>query len=48
MLKYGTAYVAQNMDEYEQRYRTWVVAHLSRRAQELGYTLVQTPEDAPA
>jgi len=48
MLKYGTAYVAQGMDEYEQRDRTRVVAHLSRRAQELGYTLVQTPEDVPA
>lgn len=48
MLKYGTAYVAHSMDESEQRYRTRVVAHLSRRAQELGYTLVQTPENAPA
>jgi transposase len=47
-LQYGTAYVAQAMDEDEQRYRTRVVAHFSRRAQELGYTLVQTPEDVPA
>lgn len=48
MLKYGTAYVARGMDEYEQRYRTRVVAHLSRRAQELGYVLVQSPETTPA
>ncbi|MBI3325635.1 MAG: transposase [Nitrospinae bacterium] len=48
MLTYGTAYVAHSMDEYEPRHRTRVVAHVSRRAQELGDMLVQTPEDAPA
>jgi transposase len=48
LLQYETASVAQSMDADEQRYRTRVVAHGSRRAQELGYTLVQTPEDAPA
>jgi hypothetical protein len=48
MLKYRTAYVAHSMDGYEQRYRARMVAHLTRRAQELGYTLVQTPEHAPA
>jgi transposase len=48
MLKHGTAYVAHSMDEYEQRYRARVVAHLTRRAQELGYTLVETPQGAPA
>jgi hypothetical protein len=47
MLKHGTAYVAHSMDKYEQRYRTRVVAHLTRRAQELGYTLVETPQGAP-
>jgi transposase len=48
MLQHGTAYVAQGMDEDAQHDRPRVVAHISRRAQELGYTLVQTPEDVPA
>jgi transposase len=37
MLKHGTAYVAQGMDDYEQQYRDRVVKHLHRRAKELGY-----------
>ena len=46
MLKHGSAYVAQGMDEYERRYRERVVKGLARRATELGYSLVPTP--APA
>jgi transposase len=41
LLKHGTAYVTQTMDEYEQRYRERAVKNLSRRAKELGYELVQ-------
>ena len=42
LLKHGTAYVTQGMEEYEQRYRERVVKALSRRAQELGYALVES------
>jgi transposase len=48
MLKHGTAYVRQGMDEYEQQYRDRMVKNLTRRAKTLGYTLVQTPEGIPA
>jgi transposase len=41
LLKHGTAYVTQGMDEYERRYRERVVQNLSRRAKELGYALVE-------
>jgi hypothetical protein len=47
LLKHGTAYVAQGVEEYEQRYRERAVKNLSRRAKELGYELVQ-PEQAAA
>jgi transposase len=40
MLKYGTAYVTQGMDEYERRYRERLVRNVSRRAKELGYAMV--------
>jgi transposase len=43
LLKHGSAYVTQSMAEYEQRYRERVIGHLSRRAKELGYELVQPP-----
>jgi hypothetical protein len=43
MLKHGTAYVQQGMDEYEQRYRARAVESLTRRAKAFGYTLVQAP-----
>jgi transposase len=46
LLKHGTAYVTQGMDEYERRYRERAVHNLSRRAQELGYELVQPAEPA--
>ena len=48
MLKHGTAYVAQGLEAYEQQYRDRVVKHLTRRAKELGYDLLRTPEAAPA
>jgi transposase len=41
LLKEGTVYVTQGMEEYEHRYRERVVQNLSRRARELGYELVQ-------
>ena len=44
MLKHGTAYVAENMDTYEQKYRQRVVNNLSRRARDLGYDLVAKRE----
>ena len=47
MLKHGTAYVRQGMDEYEQQYRDRTVKHLTRRAQTFGYTLVKTSEGTP-
>ena len=46
LLKHGTAYVTQGMDEYERRYRERAVHNLSRRAKELGYELVQPAEPA--
>ena len=48
MLKYGTAYVRQGMDEYEQQYRDRMVKNMTRRAKALGYTLVKAPEGNPA
>jgi transposase len=48
MLKHGTAYVAQGMADYEQRYQERVLQHLTRRAKTLGYALVRTAEGAPA
>ena len=47
MLKHGTAYVAQGMDDYEQQYRDRAVKHMHRRAKELGYDLVRMPERGP-
>lgn len=48
LLKHGTAYVAQGMADYEQRYQERVLQHLTRRAKTLGYALVRTAEGAPA
>jgi len=44
MLKHGTAYVQQGMDEYEQQSRDRTVKNLPRRAQTFGSTLVTTSE----
>jgi transposase len=50
LLKHGSVYVTQTMDEYERSYRERVLKSLNRRAKELGYELVQTaaPQVAPA
>jgi transposase len=47
MLKHGTAYVRQGMDEYEQQYRDRAVKNMTRRAKALGYILVKAPEGVP-
>ena len=44
MLKHGTAYVRQGMDEYEQQFRDRMVQNMTRRAKALGYTLLKAPE----
>ena len=41
LVKHGTAYVTEGMEEYERRYRERAVTNRSRRAKELGYELVQ-------
>jgi len=41
MLRFGTEYVDHGQDYYERRYQSRVVSHLTRRARELGYTLVK-------
>lgn len=48
MVKHGTAYVAQGMAAYAQRYQERGVQHLTRRAKTLGYALVRTAEGASA
>jgi transposase len=47
MLRFGTEYVDHGQDYYERRYQSRVVANLTRRARELGYTLVKN-EALPA
>jgi hypothetical protein len=44
MLKHGTAYVDEGQKHYEERYRTRAVQNLKRKAQELGYALVEVVE----
>ncbi|BEP32558.1 MAG: hypothetical protein WBIAU2_07850 [Wolbachia endosymbiont of Drosophila biauraria] len=41
MLKYGQEYVERGIDYYETRYKEKVVKNLIKKAQELGYILVQ-------
>jgi len=41
MLKHGSAYVDAGQDYYEERYRNRVVQNLKRKAQELGYQLIE-------
>jgi hypothetical protein len=48
LLKHGTGYVTQGMEEYEQRHRERVLSSLSRRAKELGYALVEAVDPAAA
>jgi hypothetical protein len=40
--------VDQGQEYYERRYQTHVLSTLSRRAHALGYTLIKTPDQAPA
>jgi transposase len=42
LLKHGTAYVTQGMEDYERTYRERLVHNLSRRAKDLGYTLLES------
>jgi transposase len=44
MLRHGTAYVDAGLHAYEQQYRERVLKNLKRKAQVLGFTLVQHPE----
>ena len=44
----GTDYVDQGQEYYERRYQTRVLSTLSLRAHALGYTLIKTPDQAPA
>jgi transposase len=48
LLKHGTAYVRQNMADYERQYHNRLVENLTRRAKALGYALVKTPDRTPA
>jgi transposase len=48
LLKYGEAYVRQEMHAYEEAYRLRLVKGLARKAQELGYRLEPTAATAPA
>jgi transposase len=48
MLKYGKEYVDPGVEYYEQRYRNRVVTNLKRRAQLLGYELIESHESIPA
>jgi hypothetical protein len=41
MLKHGTDYVDAGQDYYEERYRSRVVQNLKRKAQELGFELIE-------
>jgi hypothetical protein len=43
MLKYGTEYVQQGMQEYEQKVRGQMERALQRKAAALGYQLIRTP-----
>ena len=45
LLKHGSAYVQQGMEEYEAQYRARKVKGMARQAKALGYTLV--PVAAP-
>ncbi len=44
MLKYGTEYVDQGQDYYEQRYQDRVMRNLKRRAAQMGFTLIPSPD----
>jgi len=44
MMKFGSTYVDRGQDYYELRYRHRILRNISRRARELGYTLVKSDE----
>lgn len=46
MLRYGLAYKEAGQDYYEQQYRERVVKNLKRKAEELGFSLVETAQMA--
>ena len=48
MLRYGKEYVDPGMQYYEQKYRNRVLKNLKRRAQLLGYELIEIQEPMPA
>jgi len=48
MLRFGTDYLDRGQDYYERRYQGRVVTNLSRRAQELGYTLTKNENPSSA
>ena len=47
MLKHGSAYVDVGQKHYEERYRSRVIQNLKRRAQDLGYELVDVAGKQP-
>jgi transposase len=47
MLKHGTDYVDFGLEYYEQKYRQRVLNNLKKRAQLLGYELIQKPDPVP-
>jgi hypothetical protein len=48
MLRFGTEYVDRGQDYYERRHQSRILSSLTRRAQELGYTLVKNEDFRPA
>jgi transposase len=47
MLKHGSAYVDVGQKHYEERYRSRVIQNLKRKAQDLGYALVEVSGKQP-
>jgi hypothetical protein len=48
LLKHGTAYLAQTLQDYEQQHLERLLRNLTRKARELGYELVKPGEAASA
>ena len=47
MLKHGTEYVDCGQDEYERQHQQRLVKNLTKRAAELGFTLLPTALEQP-
>jgi transposase len=45
MLKFGRSYVDIGQDRYEEKYKERTLKHLARKAKDLGFQLVPTPEN---